>query len=502
MRTTFYGLSFRLSLLFVLSFAATTGVFFYVLLDAGERYAAEVVQKSNYSLAASIAKELKINEQTDLVEREQFQKLFNAAMMINPSICIYLVHDDGEVFTTTNHIKQKFIDVNKIKAFINQSATLPLYGDNPIEEGGRIIFSAAPLMRSNGTLHCYLYVTFKEQSSGAEMIRQSYIVTVLTRTLFIVTAVASIFAVVMIFLLTRNVKSLTRAARRIEQGDFSARATVKTKDELGELALVFNDMAGKIERSIQTLKYNDQLRRELVANIAHDLRTPLSSIEGYAEMILMKEPLLSDLEKKTYLGTILKNAKSLSRLVLSLFDLSKFEAKQVEAKKEPFSPTELAQDVVLKFQPKAEEKRIALTMSLTPDAPFICGDIALIERVLQNIIENAIQYTPEGGSVCLAVSRINDDVFFSVSDTGKGISEQELPHIYDRFYRSTTAREDVSDGFGLGLAISKKILELHDATLHVQSIENKGTTFSFSIPIFRAHADAQPKHGDSDAPIA
>lgn len=223
---------------------------------------------------------------------------------------------------------------------------------------------------------------------------------------------------------------------------------------------------------------------ELIANIAHDLRTPLASIEGYAEMILMKESLLSELEKKTYLGTILKNAKSLSRLVLSLFELSKFEAKQVEAKKEPFSPTELAQDVVLKFQPKAQEKGISLTMTLMPDAPFIYADIGLIERVFQNIIENAIQYTPEGGAVNLAVARREESIAFFISDTGKGISEKELPYIYDRFYRGATAHKNVSNGFGLGLTISKKILELHGATLEVQSVENKGTTFSFSMPIF------------------
>lgn len=490
MRTTFHGLSFRLSLLFVLSFAAMTGVFFYVLFDAGERYAAEVVQKSNHTLAASIAKELKINEQTDLVEREKFQKLFDAAMIINPSIQLYLVHDDGEVFTTTNKLKRNRVDIKKIRAFLDSTTSFPIYGDNPNEERGMSIFSAAPLRRSDGSLHCYLYVTFKAQSTSAEMIRQSYILTVLTRTLIIAAVAASVFAVVMIFLLTRNVKSLTAAAQRIEQGDFSARAAVETNDELGELARVFNDMAGKIEQSIQTLKQNDQLRRELVANIAHDLRTPLASIEGYAEMILMKEPLLSDLEKKTYLNTILKNAKSLSRLVLSLFDLSKFEAKQVEAKKEPFSPTELAQDVVLKFQPKAKEKHIALTMSLAPDAPFVCGDIGLIERVLQNIIENAIQYTPEGGTISLTVSRKNSDVCFVVSDTGKGIPEQELPHIYDRFYRSGSIRENAGSGLGLGLAISKKILELHDAALEVQSVENKGTTFSFCMPIFMSHAES------------
>ena len=113
MRTTFHGLSFRLSLLFVVSFAAMTGVFFYVLFDAGERYAAEVVQKSNHTLAASIAKELKINEQTDLVEREKFQKLFDAAMIINPSIQLYLLHDHGEVFTTTNKLKRNRVDIKK-----------------------------------------------------------------------------------------------------------------------------------------------------------------------------------------------------------------------------------------------------------------------------------------------------------------------------------------------------------------------------------------------------
>jgi len=484
MPTRFYGLSFRLSLLFVVSFATMTGVFFYVLLDAGERYTAEVVQKSNYTLAASIAKELRINEQTDLVERERFQKLFDAAMIINPSIQLYLVHDDGEVFTTTNALKRNRIDIDKIRAFIDSSAAFPIYCDNPSDERGRSIFSAAPLRRSDGSLHCYLYVTFKEQSSGAEMVRQSYILTVLTRTLIIATVAASLFAVVMIFLLTRNVKLLTNAAHRIEQGDFSARAPIITNDELGELARVFNDMAGKIDRSIQTLKQNDRLRRDLVANIAHDLRTPLASIEGYAETILMKERLLSDDEKKLYLGTILKNARSLTRLVAALFELSKLEAKQLEAKKEPFSPTELAQDVTLKFQPRATEKRVALTTMLASDAPFVFGDIGLIERVLQNLIENAIQYTPEGGAIAIAVSHSKDGVTFAVSDTGKGIPKQDLPYIYDRFYRSASVREKAGSGLGLGLAISKKILELHGATLEVQSVENKGTTFSFKLPLF------------------
>ena len=272
------------------------------------------------------------------------------------------------------------------------------------------------------------------------------------------------------------------AVQNVQAGDFSARVTVQSSDEIGQLGTAFNSMAAKIESSLETLSRNDSLRRELVANISHDLRTPLASIEGYTETILLREHILTEEERKTYLLTILKNTQSLGRLVSKLFELSKLEAKQTTLHIEPFSITELIQDNLLKFEPQANEQAIQLSSDLPRHTPFVLADVALIERVLQNIIANALQYTPEQGRVNISVIPGTDLVRVSVADTGRGITPEDMPHIFDRFYRSGPMREKAR--LGLGSAIAHRIVHLHNSQIDVQSTPNVGTTFSFQLPIY------------------
>jgi signal transduction histidine kinase len=230
------------------------------------------------------------------------------------------------------------------------------------------------------------------------------------------------------------------------------------------------------------LRRSDDLRREMVANISHDLRSPLASIQGYIETILMKADALSDEAKERYLTVILDNTVMLNRLVSSLFELSKLDALEVQPRPEPFSVAELAQDVVMKFKPQADQLQVALTASLSQHIPMVVADIGMIERVLSNLIDNALRYTPTGGAVYVGLSAEAERVRVSVSDTGYGIPEDEIPHICERLYRVEKSRARSSGGAGLGLAIAHKILDLHDAALDIESTVNVGTTISFLLP--------------------
>ena len=298
-------------------------------------------------------------------------------------------------------------------------------------------------------------------------------------------SVVLVAGLLLIFVLTRNVRKLSDAVRQVQAGEFATRVEIAADDEIGQLGRAFNEMAATIETSHEALRQTDTLRRELVANISHDLRTPLASIEGYAETILLKEHLLTETERRTYLQTIVKNTQSLGRLVSELFDLSKLEARQTEAHVEPFSITELIQDNLLNFEPQARQQHIHLSGELPPNMPFVLADVALIERVLQNIIANALQYTPEQGRVTVSVVTTPDDpahLCVSVADTGRGISPDDLPNIFDRFYRSGQMRE--KSRLGLGLAIAHKIMELHDSRIAIESTPDVGTTVSFRLPVY------------------
>jgi signal transduction histidine kinase len=242
-------------------------------------------------------------------------------------------------------------------------------------------------------------------------------------------------------------------------------------------------MADKIVAHIEEIKTMDDLRRDLVANVSHDLRTPLVSIHGYVETILMKDKSLSPEDREKYLKTVLQGTEKLKRLVEELFELSKLEAKQTTPTFERFSLAELVQDVVQKQQILAEHERLRIQTDFPRDLPFVVADIALIERVFQNLLENAIKFSADGGTITVTLRPGARGVTVIVADTGYGIPVEELPHIFERYQRGSRSATIDRTGAGLGLAIVKRILEIHGVTIAVSSKMNEGTAFSFQLPI-------------------
>ena len=213
------------------------------------------------------------------------------------------------------------------------------------------------------------------------------------------------------------------------------------------------------------------------------MRTPLASIQGYLETLLLKHDTLAPDDRRRYLEIAGKHSERLGKLVTELFELTKLESNDMQLHRERFPIAELMQDVAQEFHLAAEKKHINLEVHLQENNLVVFADIGLLARVFSNLIENALRYTPSGGVIRLDLSVDENKVCVRLSDTGCGIPPEEISHVFDRFYRLGKNTGENSDGAGLGLAIAKRILELHGSTLEADSTVNVGTTLTFHLPL-------------------
>jgi signal transduction histidine kinase len=461
-------------------------------------YFQEASQRLNAEIAPHIAAENqcfidgKPNE-------EVLRSVFNDVMIINPSIEVYLLDTDGKIiifYPDDNALKLDYIDLEPVKEFIKTEGKEFVIGIDPKNPKAEKVFSAVPAYE-NDILMGYIYVILasEEFESTMQFLFDSYILRIGLRSMSITLAAAVIITLIALGFIMSNIKQITTVVREFKNGNFSAKIKRKRNDELGEIADTFNEMAETIVRNMEEMKTMDNLRRELVANVSHDLRTPLATIQGYLETILIKSDSLTEEEKKKYIQTIYSSAARLNKLVEELFELSKLEARETKPKPEPFSLAELAQDVHQKNLILANAKKINFTSKFPHDLPLVYADLGMIERALQNLIENAIKFTPEGGNILLKIEHINETVQLNIKDNGYGISFDDLPHIFNRYGKgkrnSIKDNQPDSGGLGLGLSIVKKILEIHNINLEVESQEGKGTTFSFNMPVYQPRMQAE-----------
>jgi len=234
---------------------------------------------------------------------------------------------------------------------------------------------------------------------------------------------------------------------------------------------------------ITDLRKLERVRRDFVANVSHEFRTPLTAIQGFSETLLggaMNDPQNRD----RFLGIILEHARRLARLTDDLLMLSKMDADRLELELRRLPVEQLVAGCVETAQPRAVEKDLRLSVNLGKKLPDIAGDRRRLTEVLQNLLDNAIQYTPAGGQIMVSAERHDGDVVFTVSDTGIGIPQADQPRIFERFYRVDVARSREVGGTGLGLSIAKHLMEAHGGRLWVESEVGQGSQFHFSVPIF------------------
>jgi len=277
-----------------------------------------------------------------------------------------------------------------------------------------------------------------------------------------------------------RIQSLDQAAKKIASGNLSVRVHIEGKDELADLARTFNDMATQLQFSAQKRKELESLRKELIAWIGHDLQTPLTSISAIIEALA--DGMAQDTEtEQRYFDTAKKNISSLSNLIDDMFQMAQIDTGGLELNIESVSISDLISDTIESFTELAKRREIILQGSVAPDLGEIRIDARRINRVLNNLIDNALKHTPDQGLVEVRAKKSNHGIVVEVIDNGEGISKIDLPYIFDLFYRGDISRRSSTSGTGLGLAISRGIIDAHGGKIKVDSHPGR-TSFTFFIP--------------------
>jgi len=283
--------------------------------------------------------------------------------------------------------------------------------------------------------------------------------------------IALVFGGVLAYTLTRSLRELTTATRALARGELGRQVAVRSRDELGELATSFNQMSSELERS-------NELRRKMTADIAHDLRTPLSVIMGYTEA-LSEGKLEANPEIFRVMHT---ETRHLNHLVEDLKTLSLADARELPLNLQLASPGDLLSRLASAYRVQAGEEEITLNVDIAPDLPEIEVDVERMAQVLDNLMSNALRYTPKGGQIVLSADQSGGQVRLSVADNGAGIPAGELPFIFERSFRGDQARQEKYGETGLGLAIAKSLVEAQGGTISVESKPGEGTKFTIRFP--------------------
>ena len=483
----FHTLYAKLSLSLVALLICVGVLYTLISLSSAQYYLLKTDQKLNLELAKNLVADRNLVESGKLNEKA-LSSTFMEYMVINPSIEIYLLDLDGNIISYSadpGKVKRRAVSLTPIKAFLN-GESLPLLGDDPRSHDRQKIFSATPVPSSENP-EGYLYVVLlgEKYDNAEQFIKASIIWKQTGWALSGSLLLGLIVGLVLFRKLTQRLNRLSNDMDEFRQSDLSQFAITtslhKSDDEIDQLGNTFSQMAQRIMEQLDALKQQDNLRRELVANVSHDLRTPVAILHGYLETLQLKGSQLSENEKQNYLCQALQSSERLNQLISELFELAKLEAQESIPTRETFNMAELAHDVVQKFQLKAQEKEIHLSLNVTAENLFANGDIGLIARVLENLIGNALKFTPIGGNVTVKLMQTNHNNMIAVQDTGPGIANDELPKVFDRFYQGKDNSNRAKPG-GLGLAIAKRIIDLHGGTIEVKSANGLGTTFSFLMP--------------------
>lgn len=477
----------RLAIVFAVLLLVCSGTSAWLQLRSNRMHELEVVQALSRDVAESIARDAQLTDSNGLMPNA-VRNLFNQLMMVNPSVEVYLLEPDGRIAghaAPEGRLRRDRVDLEPVHRFID-GQMLPILGDDPRSRDGRKVFSAAPLS-VNGRQVGFIYVVLLGEAHDLLAARGSADAVLKTALLSIgmVGLLCLAAGLVAFTLITRPLRRLTESVRQFdmhgappEMPERSPDVPDHSRDEIAVLDAAYRQMVLRISEQWEALTRQDQERRELIANISHDLRTPLSSLHGYLETLLLKDASLEPAERRRYLGIALDQSRRVGALSQSLFELARLEYGFVQPELESFSLVDLVQDVFQKFELAAESRHIALQADLAPQLPAVRADLGMIERVLSNLLDNALRYTPEGGVIRIAIRAVGQELEVTISDSGPGIPPELREGLFRRPFTVGGARRDG----GLGLRIVHQMLELHGVSIHLVESGGQGTTFRFSLP--------------------
>lgn len=481
---------YRKLLWLFLGFGAVMVLVFILLMRfSHETYHLELDQTVNRELAKNYLEDRLLRNgqpQTSTALRQAFVELAR----INPSIDLYLLDAQGNILAASvpeEQLARRGVGLAPIVAFVRGASPLPILADNPRNLRGREIFSAAAITTSPSAARFLYVVLHREHGTSADQLRTTYAINEGVGVLLAAVALAVGASLLFLRLLTRRLAVLGTTMEHFRHSEFTELPPASPPrddprgDEIDRLNRLFLELAERVRSQVAELQRTDEMRREFFTNISHDLRTPLTTLQAHLET-LASNATLSVPEQHAFLSVALKQCRRLIHLVQQLLEIAKLEADQVPVDMEPFQLAELVQDVVIKFEPSARLSKVTVHTEFANGIPLVRADIGLIERVLDNLIDNAIRQSPAGSWVVVAIRPSPVQVNVEVRDNGPGIGPENQPRIFDRFFRADASRPSDSGHAGLGLSIVKEILRLHEVSIAFTT-SRLGTTFSFALPL-------------------
>lgn len=445
---------------------------------AARAYHAEVTQRQSVDLARNLLAEEGAEADAGLSDAA-LDGLVKMLAMANPGVEIYVLDPDGRVVQApvTGELEVDRVDPADVARFLDVAARgrgFPVYGADP-RRGGRTVFSAADLGNDRGSL--YVVLTDEARASLLGSVQASTTLRLVLWGGGVGLGVLLLAGAAGFGLLTRRLRHLDAAVRGFDPAAPVADLPVpsRSRDELDALTHGFQGLAARVRAQVAALEDADRARRELVTNVSHDLRTPLTALRAALEAT-EDAPERSDL-----LVTARRNADRLTRQVQQLFDLSTLDGGDAPLTVEDFPLAELAHDVVHEFAARAAARGIALEVDVPHQLPLVRADLALVERALANLLDNAVRHARESGRVVVAATLAGDFVRVEVADDGPGLDPALHERVFERFFRADRARG--GEGSGLGLAIVRRVAELHGGRVGVVSGPGTGARFWCTLPV-------------------
>jgi len=484
------SLTQRLTLVFALILVVSCALIVWIQHKSVTRYSDTLLQNLSQDLASTIVQNnVLIN--SDGTANVATNRLFKQVAMYNPGIDIYLIDPQGNIIADADTAPVENLQHHKISLPpVQQSlhnAVQPVYGEDPRLSEGYKVFSAAPIT-DGSTIRGYLYIIL--QGENYAKLTQSMLTSSVGRSmlyaLLLLLLCGSVIGGFAFYWVTRPVRYLVKLASPQDLLDPENCAAIgrlavrrsRQKDDIARLKAAFVNLARRICQQWDNLVLQDKQHREFIANISQDLRIPLVSMQGYLETLTIKINELSEDSRRRYLKTALNHSAKVNILAQQLFELARFDHGAIALQYEYFSMPDLAQDVMQKFEQILKKNKLELWIKIEPNLPLVNADMAMLERIFTNLIDNATHYTPPGGDIMLRIWLQNDKLMMEIKDSGPGIAPERRQTLFER---STLINPERHDNGGLGLMIVRRILQLHHGD--IQLIEAPGACFRFFIPV-------------------
>ena len=433
---------------------------------------------------------------------ERFGERLSEFVLFEPNTGLYLLDRDGRVLATAGDIRPFWtryrVDLAKLLDELHDDPTRPLEGDDPDDIDAIAVVAARPVL-VHGVPRGWLYVVARDPEVDAEtaLVIRGHAAQGLIKMVLLTLGIGTLLTVAIIALLAHPLAALTSVAESIRRSGFAAALPVQfpyddRQDEIGRLSLTLHEMYDRLRQENERVLQSDARRRDMVAGVSHDLRTPLTALIGQLETIRLKGNTLPEALQVQYFDAAMQNAGHLRRLTDSLAELGRLDSPDLQAAPEPIAIGEFLDDIAARFRARAEDAQISLLVDYPDGLPLVQLDAALMERALSNLLDNALRFTPVSGEVRVSVAREGRDVRIEVADTGPGVSAEDQPRVFERFFQGSRHREQRGSS-GLGLAIVRRIAELHGGQAGLTSVPSAGARFWIALPIAAARS-ASPNH--------